>query len=200
MSLLRFWPTEQNVLDCMKPEAENPLDAVFLAIHQPMKLKRRRFGSDDAQDGTEHDLLDDFLREDLPTGTLLVPILGNSGIGKSHLVRWLDVQLRQRSDKDERHVIRIPKSSSLKTVLRRILEGLEGSRYDKIRRQLESAREQMDHIQATERIRAELLTAIRRRTGVAMEQKARALETGGAVDPVDKCWIGPAIGGISRPY
>ena len=44
MSLLTFWPTEKNILDCIKPEAENPLDAVFLAIHQPMKLKRRRFG------------------------------------------------------------------------------------------------------------------------------------------------------------
>ena len=190
MSLLRFWPTEQNVLDCMKPEAENPLDAVFLAIHQPMKLKRRRLGSDDAQDGTEHDLLDDFLRKDLPTGTLLVPILGNSGIGKSHLVRWLDVQLRQRSDSDKRHVIRIPKSSSLKTVLRRLLEGLQGRRYDEIRRQLESAREQMDHIQATERIRAELLTAIRRRTELAMNRKTRARETGGAVDPNDERWSG----------
>ncbi len=174
MSLLNFWPTEQNILDCIKPEAENPQDAVFLAVHQPMKLKRRSFGSNQEQDGTEHDLLDEFLKDDLPTGTLLVPILGNSGIGKSHLVRWLDVQLRQRSDKDKRHVIRIPKSSSLKTVLRRILDGLGGPRYDAIRKQLESARERMDHIQATERIRAELLAAIRRRTELALSRKENA--------------------------
>lgn len=190
MSLLKFWPTEQDILDCIKPEAENPLDAVFLAVHQPMRLKRRRFGADHAQDGTEQDLLDDFLRDDLPTGTLLVPILGNSGTGKSHLVRWLDVQLRQRSDKGRRHVIRIPKSSSLKTVLRRILEGLAGPRYDAIRRQLQSAREQMDHIQATERIRAELLTAIRRRAELAMQRKANARQTGAAVDPSDERWSG----------
>lgn len=190
MSLLTFWPTEQNILDCIKPEAENPLDSVFLAIHQSMKLKRRRFGSDDAEDGTEQDLLDDFLRRDLPTGTLLMPILGSSGIGKSHVVRWLDVQLRQRSDSDSRHVIRIPKSSSLKSVLRRILEGLEGSRYDDIRRQLQSARERMTDIQATERIRAELITAIRQRTALAKDRKARARETGGAIDPNDELWIG----------
>lgn len=190
MSLLNFWPTDQNILDCIKPEAENPQDAVFLAVHQPMKLKRRSFASDQEQDGTEHDLLDDFLRDDLPTGTLLIPILGNSGIGKSHLVRWLDVQLRQRSDRSKRHVIRIPKSSSLKTVLRRILDGLEGHRYDTIRRQLESARERMDHIQATERIRAELLTAIRRRHEVAMSRKETSRRSGGAVDPNDERWIG----------
>lgn len=190
MSLLRFWPTEQNILDCIKPEAENPLDAVFLAVHQPMKLKRRQFDSDREQDGNEHDLLRYFLKSDLPTGTLLVPLLGDSGTGKSHLVRWLDVQLRQRSDRAKRHVIRIPKSSSLKTVLRRILEGLQGPRYDAIRRQLQSAREQMDHIQATERIRAELLTAIRRRTDLAMQRKAYARQTGAAVDPNDDRWIG----------
>jgi len=190
MSLLRFWPAEQNVLDCIKPEAENPLDAVFLAVHQPMKLKRRQFGNDRAKDGTEHDLLDDFLRRDLPTGTLLMPILGNSGIGKSHLVRWLDVQLRQRSDSDKRHVIRIPKSSSLKSVLKRILDGLEGSQYDEIRQQLQSAREQMTSIQATERVRAELITAIRQRTELAKERRARARETGGAVDTTEDLWIG----------
>lgn len=190
MSLMRFWPTEQHVLDCIKPEAENPLDAVFLAVHQPMQLKRRNFGDDRTKDGTEHDLLDDFLRHDLPTGTLLMPILGNSGIGKSHLVRWLDVQLRQRSDRDNRHVIRIPKSSSLKSVLKRILDGLEGSQYDEIRRQIQSAREQMTSIQATERVRAELITAIRQRTEQAKERKARARETGGAVDPADELWIG----------
>ena len=154
MKLIDFWPTEQNVLDCIKPEAENFSDAVFLAVHQPMQLERRRFDSSDTQTGTESDLLEDFLRPDLPTGTLLLPILGNSGIGKSHLVRWLDVQLRQRSDSDRRHVIRIPKSASLKTVLGTILKGLEHSRYDRIREQLQSAREQMDDIQATERIRA----------------------------------------------
>ena len=190
MSLLNFWPTEQNILDCIKPEAENPQDAVFLAVHQTMKLKRRSFASDQEQDGTEQDLLDDFLRDDLPTGTLLIPILGNSGIGKSHLVRWLDVQLRLRSDKHKRHVIRIPKSSSLKTVLRRILDGLEGDRYDTIRRQLESARERMDHIQATERIRAELLTAIRRRTDHALSRKESARRNGSATDPTDERWIG----------
>jgi len=190
MSLMRFWPSEENVLDCIKPEAENPLDAVFLAVHQPMQLKRRKFGDDRVKDGTEHDLLDDFLREDLPTGTLLMPILGNSGIGKSHLVRWLDVQLGQRSDRKGRHVIRIPKSSSLKSVLKRILDGLEGSQYDEIRRQIQSAREQMTSIQATERVRAEIITAIRQRTEQAKERKARARETGGAVDTTDELWIG----------
>ena len=189
MKLIDFWPTEQNVLDCIKPEAENFSDAVFLAVHQPMQLERRRFDSSDTQTGTESDLLEDFLRPDLPTGTLLLPILGNSGIGKSHLVRWLDVQLRQRSDSDRRHVIRIPKSASLKTVLGTILKGLEHSRYDRIREQLQSAREQMDDIQATERIRAELLTAIRRRKQAAERRKANARESGSAANPEDEKWI-----------
>lgn len=190
MSLLDCWPTEKHVLECIKPEAENPLDAVFLAVHQPMKLTRRHFDKGSSKPGNEQDVLRDFLREDVPTGTLLMPILGDSGIGKSHLVRWLDVQLRQRSDRDKRHVIRIPKSSSLKSVLKRVLDGLVGPRYEQIRQQLQAAREQMDQIQATERIIAELRIAIRRRAERAKDRKADASRSGERVRPDDELWVG----------
>ena len=121
MSLSDFWPTERNVLECIKPEAENPRDEVFLAIHQPMRLEKKHLKNNSKSSATEHDLLSALLSNDIPSGTLLIPIVGASGIGKSHIVRWLDVQLRQRMDVEKRHVIRIPKSSSLKSVLRRLL-------------------------------------------------------------------------------
>ena len=117
MSLADFWPTEKNVLECIKPEAENPRDEVFLAIHQPMQLEKRHFDNGSKSSVSEQDLFKSFLTEELPTGTLLIPIIGASGIGKSHIVRWLDVQLRQRKDANTRHVIRIPKNCSLKSVL-----------------------------------------------------------------------------------
>ncbi len=49
MSLLRFWPTEANCLECIKPEAENPSDAVFLAVHQEMRFVRKSFQTDQAE-------------------------------------------------------------------------------------------------------------------------------------------------------
>jgi ABC-type phosphate/phosphonate transport system ATPase subunit len=45
---------------------------------------------------------------------VIVPIVGRSGIGKSHVIRWLDAQLRRRPGHERRVIIRIPKGMSLK--------------------------------------------------------------------------------------
>lgn len=189
MNLLRFWPTEVDCLECITPEAENPSDAVFLAVHQEMRFVRRSFNTDQAEKRSQRQLLNEFLRDE-PSGRVILPILGESGIGKSHLVRWLKVQLGQREDREKRHVILIPKSSSLKSVLGRILDGLEGPRYEEIRKKLKAAREQMDDIGAKQRIRAELLTAIERNYAVASERKEKSRETGGELSKQDQLWIG----------
>jgi len=189
MNLLRFWPTEADCLQCITPEAENPSDAVFLAVHQEMRFIRRSFNTSQSEKRTQSQLLKEFLRDE-PSGRVILPILGESGIGKSHLVRWLKIQLRQREDRDKRHVILIPKSSSLKSVLGRILDGLEGARYAEIRAQLKAAREQMDDIGAKQRIRAELLTAIERNHAIASERKQKVRETGGELSKLDQLWIG----------
>lgn len=189
MNLLKFWPTESDCLECITPEAENPSDAVFLAVHQEMQFVRRSFHTNQAEKKSQNQLLHEFLRNE-PSRRVILPILGESGIGKSHLVRWLKVQLRQREDRDKRHVILIPKSSSLKSVLGRILDGLEGPRYQEIRNQLKAAREQMDDIGAKQRIRAELLTAIERNHAIASERKEKSRETGGELSKQDQLWIG----------
>lgn len=191
MSVTEFWPTEANVHHCIRPEAESDWNEVFLAVHQPMRLVRRAFANDSPSTRhvvSENDFFKEFLRKDLPTGTLLMPILGSSGIGKSHLVRWLDVQLKRRSDHERRHVIRVPKSSSLKTVLHHILEGLVGPRYEEIRRQLHSAREQLDVIGAEERIRAEILAEVRRRYNDARQRREFAKTRGGKAEQLDEEW------------
>jgi len=190
MSLADFWPTEKNVLECIKPEAENPRDEVFLAIHQPMQLEKRHFDNGSKSSVSEQDLFKSFLTEELPTGTLLIPIIGASGIGKSHIVRWLDVQLRQRKDANTRHVIRIPKNCSLKSVLRRILEGLKGKQYDQIKKQLLSAREKLTGIQSEELVISHLLIAIRTRVADAKARKANAKQGGEKVNLEDERWIG----------
>ncbi|MFN7770990.1 MAG: protein DpdH [Planctomycetaceae bacterium] len=192
MTLADFWPTEQNILHCIKPEAESDWDEVFLAVHQPMRLMKKSFDQSGRSEGlavTEATFLREFLSRDLPTGTLLMLILGDSGIGKSHLVRWLDVQLKRQPGAEQRHVIRIPKSSSLKTVLFEILKDLRGSQYDEIRRKLQAAREQLDVIGAEERIRAELLAAIRRKNADAKQNKETALTRGLKVETTDDEWV-----------
>jgi len=189
VNLLKFWPTESDCLECIKPEAENPSDAVFLAVHQAMRFRRESFATKQAESKSQKQLLNEFLRDE-PSGRVILPILGESGIGKSHLVRWLKVQLQQREDCDKRHVILIPKSSSLKSVLGRILDGLDGPRYEEIREQLKAAREQMDEIGAKQRIRSELLTAIERNHAEASKRKEQAQQNGSKVSEKDKLWLG----------
>ncbi|TWT52266.1 protein DpdH [Allorhodopirellula solitaria] len=189
MNLLEFWPTESECLECIKPEAENPSDAVFLAVHQEMRFRRESFSTKQTESKSQMQLLSEFLRDE-PSGRVILPILGESGIGKSHLVRWLKVQLQQREDRDKRHVILIPKSSSLKSVLGRILDGLDGPRYEEIREQLKAAREQMDEIGAKQRIRSELLTAIERNHAEASKRKVQAQQNGSKISEKDKLWLG----------
>lgn len=142
--LLQLWPDEENVAACIKHEAETVDNAVFLAVHQPMQFLRREVGSQGGgQTLDEGDLLKEFLTDNLPEGRLILPIVGSSGVGKSHVIRWIDAQLERRDDRDRRHVIRIPKGMSLKGVLRLLLSDLEGPEYDRLRRALLEAREQL---------------------------------------------------------
>ncbi|MCB9759493.1 MAG: hypothetical protein H6739_06605 [Alphaproteobacteria bacterium] len=144
--LLSLWPDDESVRACIKHEAETVDRAVFLAVHQPMQFLREEIGGqrDAGQLRDEQDLLDEFLTRNLPEGRLILPIVGSSGVGKSHVIRWIDAQLKRRADADDRHVIRIPKGTSLKNVLRLLLEGLEGPEYGRLREALSKAREQLD--------------------------------------------------------
>lgn len=139
--LIDFWPDADNCQDCLFTEAEAADEAVFLAAHQPMKIARRFLGSSAKTDEVvaEGTVLDALLVPHPPSGTLVLPITGASGVGKSHLIRWLDANLRLRKDHGTRHVVRIPKSASLRNVLELILQDLP-KKYDPIRTQLKGAK------------------------------------------------------------
>jgi hypothetical protein len=125
MPLINYWPTRDEINRCIKTEAESAPDAVLLSVHQPMTLLRRDEGSKKESEVTEHELLKAFLTDDLPQGTLIMPVTGPSGAGKSHLIRWLHAQLKRDDPRSERrHVIRVPKSASLRNVVELILNPL----------------------------------------------------------------------------
>jgi hypothetical protein len=120
-----YWPDADAVNACIKNEAETADDAVLLAVHQPAAIVRRAEGSEITTPATEQDLLDAFTTENVPGGYVLLPITGVSGAGKSHIVRWLDAQLQRSAKRNRYHIIRIPKSASLRTVVELILAPLK---------------------------------------------------------------------------
>src|SRR5262249_30554377 len=137
MILESYWPKAPAVNACIKNEAETAEVSVLLAVHQPSPLVQRNAGTGIVTPSTEKELFDSFITENVPGGALLMPITGPSGVGKSHIIRWLDAQLQHSPKRDSFHIIRIPKSASLRTVVELIVAPLaEDPRYAKAREDL----------------------------------------------------------------
>lgn len=166
--LLSLWPSETSVRACIKSEAEAIDEAVFLAVHQPMRFQRRDVGAGGSTvTRSESDLLDEFLTPNLPEGRLILPIVGNSGVGKSHVIRWIDSQLRRRPDAHQFHIIRVPKGSSLKGVLRLLLRDLAGETFDQLREALTTARDHLDPDRAARQLQLSLRFRLEREATAA---------------------------------
>ena len=157
-----YWPSREEINRCIKSQAEAVTDSVLLSVHQSMPLAVREAGALFETPATEHELLETFLSEDLPEGMLLLPITGASGVGKSHMIRWLASQLERDERGKRMEVIRIPKSANLRTVVELILAPLSvDTRYKEARRNLEKAVMQVTPKDGATRFSAELKIALR---------------------------------------
>ena len=136
--LEEYWPSQAEVEKCIRTEAEELAEHVLLAVHEPMRLEKRKPGEGRGEDATETDLLEQLLKVARP-----IPIIGESGIGKSHLVRWLDAKLKVHPEASRWHIRRIPKNAGLRGVLERLLGGLEGERFEAIRKRIASVGDQL---------------------------------------------------------
>ncbi|GII52780.1 hypothetical protein Pth03_11690 [Planotetraspora thailandica] len=126
-------------------EAVNPSAGVFLATHAPLRIRRSLINgrSLTPTDATvdERTVLQDFLDAKSNTGTLLMPVVGDSGSGKSHLVRWVREHIPPSA---RRRMIYLEKSeTSLKSVVEKLLEGAEGDSLDQLRKDVRSFSEGM---------------------------------------------------------
>jgi hypothetical protein len=108
----------------MNTEALQPPPHVFLAVHHPVKmfqttltaLYKGQPSGREVSRYTEEQFLKELLK---PKDFAFVPVLGNAGTGKSHLVRWIKENIPAAPN---RHVLLIPKvDTNLKDVLARIL-------------------------------------------------------------------------------
>ncbi len=75
-------------------EAVTASPAVFLATHRPLRIARTPVQATELQDRKaetvdEAAVLRDFVTRKPVNGVLIMPVVGQSGTGKSHLVRWV---------------------------------------------------------------------------------------------------------------
>jgi hypothetical protein len=123
-------------------------DAAFLATHHPLTMIRRSWmDADDSIEYTEEQFLNDFLK---PRDYVFVPVLGEAGTGKSHLIKWLHLNIPTPKS---RHVILIPKvGTNLRGVIKLILQRFSGGEFDAYRRQLKESTEHLNVDQAAQKL------------------------------------------------
>ena len=144
-------------------EAVSPSPSVFFATHAPLRIRRRHpeaKADDRGTAVTEEDVRSDFLGRQMPTGVLLMPVIGESGTGKSHLVRWVH-ELTPSTDK--RLVIHLPKTStSLRAVVRTLLDqpGIDSPDLVQLRADVDRMSSELDEDSLQRRLILELSEAV----------------------------------------
>ena len=153
-------------------EAVVASSAFFFATHAPLKIYRsdadgRRPDAPGAP-VNEEDVRRDFLTRPTAGGVLLMPVIGESGTGKSHLVRWV----REKTPSTpKRQVIYLPKNqTSLKAVVKALLAEVEDSELDQLRSDVDRMASGLDQARLEQRLINELqeaLAATPKETGAA---------------------------------
>ena len=124
--------------------ASTPRDAAslgaghFQAVHHPLRLQQRPLGARSGGRWVDEieivKVLEGPLRSD---GYLLVPVVGKSGTGKSHLVRWVAERTGDRDDWESRYLAK--NRTSIRSVIETVIKGLEGPAIEAAREALLSA-------------------------------------------------------------
>lgn len=163
MSLSSYWPIEAEVGNCIRTEAETIDEAVLLAVHQPTRIVHRSATQSVEEDKSEQDLLDAVLRNSSDGSAVVVPLTGPSGVGKSHMVRWLHAQLQRHERHPQMVVILVPKTASLRRVVELILEPLHGAEYDELRANLNNAIASISTEAASAHLATEMVLQLKRK-------------------------------------
>lgn len=170
MTLADYIPSQAEVNRCIKSVAEGAHEAVLLAVHQQAKISYRRVRTQEKVPADEATLIEHILSKDVSSGSLVVPITGASGVGKSHLVRIIDARLRNSGSTKHHLIIRIPKSASLREVVKLILEPLPVAQYREVKDAFRNALAEVDIESAAIHIQGHLEVALRRLAASLREQ------------------------------
>ena len=137
-------------------EALQTDNSIFLATHHPIRMYRQSLKRASArQEYDQRRFLKDFLARE---SFAFVPVLGSAGTGKSHLIRWLALNI---PDADNRRIVLIPRGgTNLRDVIHRILEGIEGLTFDEYRDRLDRATSGLTDAKARESLLNNLAVAV----------------------------------------
>lgn len=171
--------SRENVLQTIATEAVSPSDSVFVATHAPLDIHRVTVAGGEVSGHQligEPELLAEFLGRPTNHGVMVVPVLGASGAGKSHLVRWVHANV---SPSATRRVIYLPKeSTSLAGVVDKLMLGLEGPLFDDIRRDVARLGRDISQESLERRLLDELAESLRVAVGATPQDRTLVGEGG----------------------
>ena len=144
-SHFRCWDTTVAAAT-LTTEAVSPSPAVFIATHAPLRIYRSPAGGRGPGNPgipvDEEEVRNDFLTRPTANGILLMPVIGQSGTGKSHLVRWIKEKTPSTRD---RQVIYLPKTrTSLKAVVKALLAEVEDGELDQLKADVDRMSTELD--------------------------------------------------------
>lgn len=151
-------------------EAISSSRAIFNATHTSLPIVRRTEVApfDGGAPSTEGDLLSEFFEADNTDGALIIPVIGDRGVGKSHIIRFL---YENRPIDPRFHVVYIPKSGTdLRTTIGLIIDGLD-ERFNEIRESLATAQaHNPDPEELVQRLLVELFLKIKKRADLPLAE------------------------------
>ena len=104
----------------INPDADALADHAFRAVHTDLPVRMLKGATRAVQVVSPAVLLEEFLR---PKDHVLVPVIGESGTGKSHLIRWFHLKLGAAAR--TREVIYVPKAqTNLRDIVRSLVSRL----------------------------------------------------------------------------
>ncbi|MCP4588325.1 protein DpdH [Pseudoalteromonas sp.] len=180
--LQAYWPTEDQVSKCIRAEAEELSEHVLMAVHEPMILEKKL-----VQIGESHlfyENAEQALIENIKSSERPVPILGDSGTGKSHLIRLVDITLRNDPSTQDWIIRRIPKSASLREVLTILLDGLEGDLFESARKRIKDVGQQLKTREVAEHLIVFMGHRLKERYDGLQEEIAQIKQSG--IKPSDE--------------
>ena len=159
-----------NAVMASTPRDAASLDAGhFQAVHHPLRLQQRPLGVRSGGRWVDESEIVRVLEGPLrPDGYLLVPVVGKSGTGKSHLVRWVSDRTKNQDNWESRYLAK--NWTSVRRVIEIVIEGLEGPAIEAAREALLNApaRSERDEILA-ERLLDELALITSEETAAAID-------------------------------
>lgn len=191
-TLAWWWPSPERLHEILLSDAEAHSPAVALAVHQRMQIRRRHHSelidTPRAEHVDERAILKQ-LEEVVGDGCQVLLIEGKSGTGKSHVVRWLEIQLDRQEDRASRVVLAVGKGSRLRDIVKRLCDRpeLEGDAHADLRQQLSRVQEPIEPRDAASRLCQELASVCEARARAAKrkQQEGRSLTE---IEKLQKEW------------